>query len=108
MKFNSDREWLARMAEAENQQDITIPGSCWMEYDAAASELARKGLKGAIGDPLPNLMSAETVALINADPEAFERRVRAFAYAQAMEQVAEREAQAYEDATEPRDVRCVW
>lgn len=56
----------------------------WAEYDAAAMDMARRGLKGAIGDPLPNLMSAEAVQLINADPEAFERRVRESAYGLAM------------------------
>lgn len=59
----------------------------WVEYDGAAMDLARRGLKGEIGDPLPNLMSAEAVELINADPEAFARRVRESAYALAMERV---------------------
>lgn len=57
----------------------------WTEYDAAAKYLARRGLKGEIGDPLPNLMSTEAVELINADPEAFADRVRLTAYAIAME-----------------------
>jgi hypothetical protein len=57
----------------------------WKAYDAAAEWCAKRGLKGAIGDPLPNLMSANTVALINADPEAFADRVRMTAYALAME-----------------------
>jgi hypothetical protein len=56
----------------------------WQEYDEAAMELARKGLKGKIGDPLPNLMSAEAVNLINDDPEAFQERVRLSAYSLAM------------------------
>jgi hypothetical protein len=55
------------------------------EYDAAAMDLARRGLKGAIGDPLPNLMSGATVDAINEDPEAFEQHVRMCAYALAME-----------------------
>ena len=59
----------------------------WREYDAAAEELARKGLTGEIGDPLPNLMSRETVEVINADPEAFKRRVREMAYGLAMEKL---------------------
>lgn len=57
----------------------------WLTYDAAAMDLARKGLTGAIGDSLPLCMSAETVQLINDDPEAFQRRVRQSAYALAME-----------------------
>jgi hypothetical protein len=59
----------------------------WLEYDAAAEDLARKGLTGAIGDPLPNLMSAAACELINADPEAFQKRVRACAYARAMQSI---------------------
>lgn len=54
------------------------------EYDAAAKDLARRGLKGEIGDPLPNLMSGATVDAINDDPEAFQKRVQQFAYALAM------------------------
>lgn len=54
------------------------------EYDAAAMDLARKGLTGAIGDPLPNLMTAEAVDAINEDPEAFQQRVRQCAYALSM------------------------
>jgi len=57
----------------------------WVEYDAAADEMARKGLSGDLGDQLPNLMSADAVELINADPEAFQKRVRAFAYARSMQ-----------------------
>lgn len=56
----------------------------WDEYDRAASDLARKGLTGAKGDPLPNLMTPEAVSLINSDPEAFQQRVKGFAYAYAM------------------------
>jgi hypothetical protein len=61
--------------------------AAWTEYDHAAADLARRGLKGAIGDPLPNLMSARAVELINDDPEAFETRVRQYAYAQTMEKL---------------------
>lgn len=59
----------------------------WLEYDNAAMDLARKGLTGAIGDPLPNLMSSGAVALINDDPEAFQLRVRQNAYAIAMKDI---------------------
>ncbi len=54
------------------------------EYDAAAMDLARRGLTGDIGDPLPNLMSGATVDAINEDPEAFQQHVRMCAYALAM------------------------
>lgn len=57
----------------------------WATYDAVAEWCARRGLKGAIGDPLPNLLSASVAKLINDDPEAFEERVRLTAYALAME-----------------------
>lgn len=56
----------------------------WTEYDLIAEDLAKRGLKGTIGDPLPNLISSEVHKLINDDPEAFERRVRQCAYALAM------------------------
>lgn len=59
--------------------------NAWIEYDAAAEWCAKRGLKGKAGDPLPGLMSAEAVNLINDDPEAFETRVRDTAYALAME-----------------------
>jgi len=57
----------------------------WNEYDSAAEWCAKRGLKGAIGDPLPNLMSGATVDEINEHPEEFQERVRMTAYALAME-----------------------
>lgn len=59
----------------------------WLAYDAAALDLAHKGLTGSIGDPLPLCMDAETVQLINDDLEAFQLRVRQSAYALAMERI---------------------
>ena len=59
----------------------------WSEYDSAAEWCARHGLKGVTGDPLPPLLSAAVSDAIDYDPEAFERRVREFAYAIAMESV---------------------
>jgi hypothetical protein len=56
----------------------------WDEYDRAAMDMAKRGLKGQIGDPLPNLMSAECVDLINEDVEAFQLRIRQSAYAYAI------------------------
>jgi hypothetical protein len=53
-------------------------------YDACAEWCAKRGLKGAIGDPLPDLLSKEVLDFINEDPEAFEERVRQTAYALAM------------------------
>jgi len=59
-------------------------GDVWQEYDAAADWCAVRGLKGKLGDPLPELLSTEAHKLINDDPEAFEERVRLAAYARAM------------------------
>lgn len=38
----------------------------------AARDLARKGLRGRVGDPLPDLMSGAAVDLINASPLLFQ------------------------------------
>jgi len=57
----------------------------WREYDQVAKRCARQGIKGAVGDPLPDFIGADVHELINADPEAFARRVREFAYALVME-----------------------
>ena len=56
----------------------------WDEYDAAAEDLARRGLRGDAGDALPFGLSARVLDAINADPEAFAERVRGFAYARSM------------------------
>lgn len=54
--------------------------SNWKAYDQAAEWCARRGLKGAIGDPLPNYLGSDVNDMINEDPEAFEKRVRECAY----------------------------
>ena len=69
------------------RRGISITDSDWSEYDAAALWCAKRGLRGTDGDRLPVNTCAETVAEINADPEAFERRVRESAYALAREGV---------------------
>lgn len=48
----------------------------WTEIQAAAEDLAHRGLTGKRGDPLPNLMSTRAVNRINADPVWFQERVR--------------------------------
>lgn len=53
------------------------------EYDYAADWCAVKGITGAIGDPLPDLLSTGVCLAINDDPEAFARRVSECAYARA-------------------------
>lgn len=57
----------------------------WTEYDDAALWCARRGHKGCEGEPLPAMLSKATLDKINADPEAFEQRVRDTAYGLAME-----------------------
>ena len=64
----------------------------WTEYMRAADDLAARGLTGAIGDPLPLNMMAESVALIDDDVEAFQAEVRRARYARAMQAVGEFEA----------------
>jgi hypothetical protein len=66
------------------EDPMHTPNYAIQEYEWAAEDLAKKGLKGVVGDPLPLMMSVEAVALINADPDAFEKRVRENAYAIAM------------------------
>lgn len=68
--------------------DISDDSPLWNLYDAVAECMAKRGLSGKIGDPLPNLMDARVVDLINADPESFERRVREMAYGLSMAGVA--------------------
>ena len=64
--------------------DNDIPGGAWLEYDAAAAWCVARGIRGAINDPLPENLSDRAMEIINADPEAFERRVREHAYFQSM------------------------
>jgi hypothetical protein len=43
----------------------------YLEVRHAAKDLARKGLHGNVGDPLPNLMSSAACEWINANQKAF-------------------------------------
>jgi hypothetical protein len=56
----------------------------WTEYDSAAEWCARRGIAGRVGDNLPPCMSLRVLREINADPDAWEQRVRDTAYALAM------------------------
>lgn len=58
--------------------------TAWKEYDFAAHWVAVRGLTGADGEPLPELIGDEAYRLINEDTDAFRERVRAFAYAISM------------------------
>lgn len=65
---------------------IELPLSHCKEYDAAAEWCAKRGLTGNMGDKLPeNMDSQGALKYINADPEAFQKRVKDFAYALEME-----------------------
>lgn len=80
------------MLQASNNRKYVLMNEeqiAWQEYDAAAEHFAKKGIIPKEGDQLPNLMSRKAVELINADPEAFQDRVRLTAYARAMEKTAE-------------------
>lgn len=67
-----------------HESTLSQEAIAWNEYDNAAIDLARRGLKGECGDPLPINMSLQAVLLINEDIEAFQERVRLSAYALAM------------------------
>lgn len=54
------------------------------EVKAAARDLARRGLSGKAGDPLPNLMSAVAVDWINAHQTDFEEMVTSYRLARAI------------------------
>lgn len=55
----------------------------WREYDIVATMCARLGIKGQLGDRLPDGIGTDTMQLIDDNPEAFERRVRDCAYERA-------------------------
>lgn len=69
---------------SDNDFDNHIHGGVWLEYDAAADWCAARGIRGTIKDPLPENLSDRASELINADPEAFERRVKEHAYFRSM------------------------
>jgi len=54
------------------------------EYDRIALDMARKGLRGVDGDPLPEGISGEVYWFIFEDQEAFQKRIRESAYMLAM------------------------
>lgn len=65
----------------------SLPLDLCAEYDAAARWCAERGFAGNVGDPLPAIMDTQgALQYINADPEAFQARVKEFAYARAMNQ----------------------
>ncbi len=76
--------------ESDNERNETgadLPIEYLREYDGAAEHYAKQGA-------LPHCMgSPGALDYINADPEAFEQRVRDFKYAHAMEATHARNAQ---------------
>jgi hypothetical protein len=69
-----------------------LPAELLTEYDGAAQWCAQRGLTGKVGDPLlANMSASGALKYINADPEAFEQRVKEFAYALAMERINPKE-----------------
>jgi hypothetical protein len=57
------------------------------EYDYAAKWCAERGLKGQIGDPLPPDINPYIRTYICCDIEAFQERIRDFAYALDMNKI---------------------
>lgn len=85
--LDEDYVCIACRAKLGKPMELKEAQSCgsWCAYDRVAEDLARKGLTGKIGDPLPANLSGHVLNLINDDPEAFGRRVRQIAYMRAME-----------------------
>jgi len=76
---------VKRMFEAMDKAASDKQGRMWAEYDSAAEWCAKRGLKGNEGDRLPTGLSDAVLSEINDHPEAFAERIRATAYALAME-----------------------
>jgi hypothetical protein len=57
------------------------------EYESVCDYMASRHKTGKIGDKLPPNISTEVLETINADIEAFQRRIRDWAYMYAMEKV---------------------
>lgn len=57
------------------------------DWERAAEWCAERGLKGVVGDPLPEGISVAAWDAISAAPEAFAETVARYAYARAMRSV---------------------
>ena len=76
-RVDGTRIWLDRPGgRMEREEREMKPQDEWNEYDAAAMWCAKRALKGRVNDPLPEGLSGACHELINADPEAFEQRVK--------------------------------
>jgi hypothetical protein len=80
VKLGSVR-WQRLVKERERMSDV------WAEYHEAAVCLARRGLTGDEGDPLPDLISETAENLIDDDLGAFKEHVRAAGDLLAMEEL---------------------
>ena len=58
--------------------------TAWDEYDSAADWCAARGYDGKRNSPLPMAISRRCIRMILADIDAFSDRVKACAYARAM------------------------
>lgn len=83
--FGATRETLTSHNRSEGNGVSELTPGQWKEYDYCARDLARKGLKGAEGDPLPMFLSPAVLEEINEHQEAFQDRVRLTAYGLATE-----------------------
>lgn len=70
--------WYYRSIEKQRAEASQLPIEYLREYDGAAEQMARTGKM-----PL-NMSSPGAIDYIEADPEAFEDRVREYKYAAAM------------------------
>jgi hypothetical protein len=75
----ANARWAKNKQEKGQKETTPLPLEHVREYDGAAEHYARHGAM-----PL-NMGSPGAIDWINADPEAFDKRVREFRYAQAME-----------------------
>lgn len=80
-------ELIADVTPAFARRSMTSDTNWLQEYDAVARWCAKRGIKGVEGDTLPDMISARVAYEIGADPEAFQKRVRAMSYALAMERL---------------------
>jgi hypothetical protein len=66
-------------------------GHVWREYDQIAEDMAKRGLTGEVGQPLPMYISTLAYNMINDDLEAFQQRVKDCAYMLAMQKITTKE-----------------
>lgn len=86
---DSEFQPTAAQMDAWHVRCEVLPLEHATEYDAAALWCAKRGYKGNYASPLPpNMASDGALRYIQADPEAFQQRVREMAYGLAMDTMA--------------------